>query len=206
MKALYSRECRSLTVNLKIVIIRIYTYKYKGFFDALSGKTIVLIFFTKFILLNGKNILTVMEMEKTEVGILLVEDNQEDAELTIRALKKNNLSANLVHVKDGAEALEFIFCNGKYSNRNFEIKPKIILLDLKMPKVNGMEVLQEIKSNEDTKAIPVIVLTSSKEDPDIKTCYQRGANSYIVKPVGFDNFTKAVSELGMYWLLLNTTK
>jgi two-component system, response regulator len=147
-----------------------------------------------------------MEMEKTEVGILLVEDNQEDAELTIRALKKNNLSTNLVHVKDGAEALEFIFCTGNYSNRNIEMKPKIILLDLKMPKVNGMEVLQEIKSNEDTKAIPVIVLTSSKEDPDIKTCYQRGANSYIVKPVGFDNFTKAVSELGMYWLLLNTTK
>jgi two-component system response regulator len=147
-----------------------------------------------------------MEMEKTEVGILLVEDNQEDAELTIRALKKNNLSANLVHVKDGAEALEFIFCTGKYANRNFEIKPKIVLLDLKMPKVNGMEVLQEIKSNGETKSIPVIVLTSSKEDPDIKTCYQLGANSYIVKPVGFDNFTKAVSELGIYWLLLNTAR
>jgi len=112
----------------------------------------------------------------------------------------------LVHVKDGAEALEFIFCTGKYSGRNFNLKPKIVLLDLNMPKINGVDVLKKIKSNDLTKAIPVIVLTSSKEDPDIENCYQLGANSYIVKPVGFDNFTKAVGELGMYWLLLNTAK
>lgn len=145
-------------------------------------------------------------MENTEVGILLVEDNLEDAELTIRALKKNKLADNLVHLKDGAQALEFLFCTGAYANRNFEMQPKIVLLDLKMPKVNGMEVLKEIKSNEHTKPIPVIVLTSSKEDPDIHTCYRLGANSYIVKPVGFDNFTNAVSELGLYWLLLNTAR
>jgi len=145
-------------------------------------------------------------MENNEIEVLLVEDNEEDAELTIRALKKNNLPVNLMHVKNGAEALDFIFCTGVYSKRNFENKPKIILLDLKMPKINGIEVLQKIKSNAETKAIPVIVLTSSKEDPDIERCYQLGANSYIVKPVDFANFTKVVSDLGMYWLLLNTCK
>ena len=145
-------------------------------------------------------------MENTEIGILLVEDNAEDAELTIRALRKNNIPATVLHVKDGAEALEYIFCTGKFADRNINVKPKLILLDLKMPKVNGIEVLDKIKSSEQTKAIPVVVLTSSKEDPDIEKCYQIGANSYIVKPVGFDNFTKAVSELGLYWLLLNTTK
>jgi two-component system response regulator len=146
-------------------------------------------------------------MENTEeIGILLIEDNPEDAELTLRALKKSNGSANLLHLKDGVEALDFIFCRGPYSQRNFEIQPKIILLDLKMPRVNGMEVLQKIKSNDSTKTIPVIVLTSSKEDPDIDKCYQLGANSYIVKPVGYENFTKTVSELGLYWRMLNTTK
>jgi len=142
-------------------------------------------------------------MEDNTIEILLVEDNYDDAELTIRALKKNNILNHLLHLKDGAEALEFIFCTGKYASRNIEIKPKIILLDLNMPKISGIEVLQKIKSNEATKAIPVIVLTSSKEDPDVHNCYQVGANSYIVKPVGFENFTKAISELGLYWLLRN---
>ena len=145
-------------------------------------------------------------MQNTEIDVLLVEDNAEDAELTIRALKKNNLPMNLLHLKDGAEALDFIFCKGAYADRTFDTKPKIILLDLKMPKVNGMEVVKKIKSHEETKSIPIVVLTSSKEDPDIEKCYSLGANSYIVKPVGFDNFTKAVSELGMYWLSLNTPK
>lgn len=145
-------------------------------------------------------------MQNNDVEILLVEDNEEDAELTIRALKKNNLTVNLVHLKDGEQALEFIFCTGTYSTRNFAQQPKIIMLDLKMPKVGGMEVIQRLKSDEETKSIPIVILTSSKEDPDIQRCYSLGANSYIVKPVGFENFTKTVSELGMYWLSLNTPK
>jgi|SRR6185312_5393020 len=142
-------------------------------------------------------------MENSEVDILLIEDNPDDAELTIRALKKNNLLNNLLHVKDGAEALDFLFCTGKYANRSAGLKPKVILLDLNMPKVNGIEVLQKIKANNLTKAIPVVVLTSSRESPDVQACYHMGANSFIVKPVGFENFTKAVSELGLYWVLLN---
>ena len=139
----------------------------------------------------------------SEIEILLVEDNMDDAELTIRALKKKYVLNNLVHVKDGAEVLDFIYCMGKYAGRNPEIKPRVILLDLNMPKVSGMEVLTQIKTNEHTKGIPIVVLTSSKEDPDVQRCYKLGVNSYIVKPVGFDNFTKAVTELGMYWMLLN---
>ena len=139
----------------------------------------------------------------TEVEILLIEDNMNDAELAIRALKKNNLVNNLVHLKDGAEALDFIFAEGKYSNRDSDNIPKVILLDLKMPKVSGIEVLQRLKADERTKKIPVVVLTSSKEDPDIKICYNLGANSYVVKPVDFDSFVKAVNDLGMYWMLLN---
>jgi two-component system response regulator len=137
------------------------------------------------------------------VQILLAEDNMNDAELTIRALKKNNPANELTHVKDGAEALDFIFAQGKYSNRNVENTPNIIVLDLKMPKVNGIEVLRRIKSDERTKKISVVVLTSSKEDPDIKECYNLGANSYVVKPVEFDKFVKAVSDLGLYWMILN---
>lgn len=106
-------------------------------------------------------------------------------------------------MKDGAEALEFIFCMGKYVNRSINIKPKIILLDLNMPKVSGIEVLARIKSDDRTKSIPVVVLTSSKENPDVQSCYQLGANSFIVKPVGFENFTKVITDLGLYWLLLN---
>jgi len=140
---------------------------------------------------------------ENSIEILLVEDNPSDAELTMRALKQNHLANNMVHLKDGAEALEFIFCTGAYSGRNMNEKPKVILLDLKMPKVNGIEVLRKIRADERTKIIPVVVLTSSKEDPDIKICYELGVNSYIIKPVGFDNFQKAVSALGFYWLLLN---
>lgn len=142
-------------------------------------------------------------IEKEGVEILLVEDSVSDAELTIRALKKKNLANNLIHLKNGAEALDFIFGRGAYSGRNPLVVPKVILLDLKMPKVNGLEVLAELRRDERTKSIPVVVLTSSREDPDIDTCYALGVNSYIVKPVEFDKFFKAVSELGFYWLLLN---
>ena len=140
---------------------------------------------------------------ETQVEILLVEDNMSDAELTIRALKKKNLANNLIHLKNGAEALDFIFCKGEYVGRDVNRTPRVILLDLKMPKINGLEVLQKIKGDERTRKIPVVVLTSSKEDPDIRDCYAFGVNSYIVKPVEFENFLKAVSELGFYWLLLN---
>lgn len=137
------------------------------------------------------------------IEILLVEDNPNDAELTIRALKKNNLANNITHLEDGAAALDYLFCEGIYAGRESFPRPKVILLDLKMPKIGGIEVLTRVKSDERTQSIPVVVLTSSKEDPDIKRCYELGVNSYIVKPVGFDNFLKAVAELGMYWLLLN---
>ena len=142
-------------------------------------------------------------MENTDVEILLIEDNPNDAELTIRALKKKNLANKIIHLKDGSEALDYIFCEGTYKTRNINNIPRAILLDLKMPKVNGIEVLKRVKADNRTKSIPIIVLTSSNEDPDVKICYEMGVNSYIVKPVGFDNFTKAVADLGMYWLLLN---
>jgi two-component system response regulator len=138
-----------------------------------------------------------------EVEILLVEDNGSDAEMTIRALKKNNLANKLLHLKDGAEALDFIFAQGIYAGRRVENSPKVILLDLKMPKISGLEVLQKIKGDERTKKIPVVVLTSSKEDPDIKACYDFGVNSYVVKPVEFDAFYKAISDLGLYWMIVN---
>lgn len=137
------------------------------------------------------------------IEILLIEDNMSDAELTIRALRKKNLANRLIHLKDGAEALDFIFCQGEFAHRNITNVPKVILLDLKMPRINGIEVLTKLRSDERTKCIPVVVLTSSKEDPDVEACYKLGANSYIVKPVEFDDFMKAVSELGFYWLLLN---
>jgi len=139
----------------------------------------------------------------SEVEILLVEDNMSDAELTIRALKKNNLANNLVHLKDGAEALDFLLLQGQYAGRAEEKKPRVILLDLKMPKVSGIEVLRVIKADVRTKEIPVVILTSSKEDPDVKGCYALGANSYVVKPVDFEQFVKAVSNLGLYWMLVN---
>jgi two-component system response regulator len=141
-------------------------------------------------------------MNSKEIEILLVEDNPDDAELTIRALKKQNLANNLIHLTDGSEALDFIFCLGKFSGRDLTF-PKVILLDLKMPKVNGMEVLEKIKSDPRTKSIPVVILTSSAEDPDIKRSYDLGANSYIVKPVEFNNFSRAVADLGLYWVVVN---
>ena len=142
-------------------------------------------------------------MESNEIQILLVEDNLNDAELTLRALKKHNLANKVFHVKDGAEALDFIFARGIYSYRNVEENPKVIFLDLKLPKVDGLEVLRQIKSDERAKVIPVVVLTSSQEEKDMVKSYKLGVNSYIVKPVDFESFFKAVSELGLYWLLLN---
>ncbi|MFB2623894.1 MULTISPECIES: response regulator [Methanothermobacter] len=139
----------------------------------------------------------------TDADILLVEDNPTDAELTIRALKKNNLANKLHWVKDGAEALDYIFARGSYSERDPANLPKLILLDLRMPKVDGLEVLQEIKRNEDTCRIPVVVLTSSKEDRDIVESYKLGVNSYVSKPVEFDEFINAVSTLGFYWMIIN---
>lgn len=138
-----------------------------------------------------------------ELEILLVEDNPTDAELTMRALKKKNLSNNLVWLKDGSEALDFLFATGSYSERNIEYVPKLILLDLRMPKVDGLEVLQRIKENEKTRKIPVVILTSSKEDEDIVESYELGVNSYVSKPVEFDEFMGAVSTLGLYWIFLN---
>lgn len=142
-------------------------------------------------------------MDEKEVEILLVEDNPDDAELAIRALKKSHLANNVTHLLDGAEALDFLFASGRYAERDLNNLPKVILLDLKMPKVNGLEVLQRIKSEPRTKMIPVVILTSSAEDPDIKRSYELGANSYIVKPVEFNNFAKIISDLGMYWLVIN---
>jgi two-component system, response regulator len=138
-----------------------------------------------------------------QVEVLLVEDNVHDAEMTIRALRKVNLANNLVHLKDGEEALEFIFAQGKFSDRQQTDLPKVILLDIKMPKVDGIEVLKQLKSRESTKAIPVVIMTSSKEEQDIISSYQLGVNSYVVKPVDFEGFARAVSQLGMYWLLTN---
>jgi two-component system, response regulator len=138
------------------------------------------------------------------IDILLVEDNASDAELTIRALKRNNLANNLLHIKDGKEALDFVFAREKYENvRDVMHPPRIVLLDIQMPKVNGMEVLEKIKADPRTKAIPVVMLTSSKESPDIKKSYALGANSYIVKPVSFENFSEAITALGFYWLVIN---
>lgn len=136
------------------------------------------------------------------VEILLAEDNPTDAELTMRALRKNNLANNLVWVKDGAQALDFIFCKGAYAERGNGL-PRLIMLDLKMPKVSGIEVLQQIKSDEHTKIIPVVMLTSSAEERDIVESYKLGVNSYLVKPVDFTQFIAVVSEAGLYWAVMN---
>jgi two-component system response regulator len=137
------------------------------------------------------------------VDILLVDDNPQDAELTIRALRKRKLANRLVVVEDGAEALDFIFCRGRYAERDIAHPPKVVLLDLKLPKLNGLEVLREIRADQRTRSIPVVMVTSSREDPDIKTAYDLGANSYVVKPVEFDAFVQAMSHVGFYWLLVN---
>ena len=142
-------------------------------------------------------------MTENEIEILLVEDNPDDLDMTLRALHKVNLANRIQVARDGVEALEFIFCTGPHAGRKIENGPKVILLDLKLPKVDGLEVLRRVKADPRTKTIPVVVLTSSKEQPDVVECYQLGVNSYIVKPVDFEQFTQAMQQLGMYWLLLN---
>jgi len=142
-------------------------------------------------------------MEHEEYEILIVEDNPQDAELMVRSLKKRRLANNLIVVEDGEEALDFILCRGQYSGRDIKRPPKVIFLDLKLPKVNGLEVLKEIKSHKLTKKIPVVIVTSSREDPDVQAAYDLGANSYVVKPVNFENFSETMSQLGMYWLVVN---
>jgi len=137
------------------------------------------------------------------VDVLLVEDNPQDAELMIRALRKRNILNPLYVVEDGAAALDFIFCRGAYADRHGAKPPKVILLDLKLPKLGGLEVLQTLKADDETRMIPVVVVTSSREDPDIQAAYALGANSYVVKPVGFAEFMEAMSNLGLYWLLIN---
>ena len=138
-----------------------------------------------------------------DIEILLVEDNASDAEMTIRALKKNSLGNKIMHLKDGADALDFLFAEGAYTGRDMGSRPKVILLDLKMPKVNGVEVLEILKKDALTKNIPVVILTSSKEHPDVEKCYGLGVNSYIVKPIVIDDFVKVVADLGLYWVLHN---
>ena len=142
-------------------------------------------------------------MIENSIEILLVEDNPNDVELALHALKKNNLTNHIQVVRDGAEALEFLFGSGAYAGREVNHTPKVILLDLKLPKVDGLEVLRRIKSDERTRLIPVVVLTSSREERDIVESYRLGVNSYITKPVDFEQFTEAVRQLGLYWLLLN---
>ena len=138
-----------------------------------------------------------------EVEILLVEDNPYDAELTLRALKNKGLANKLLTFQDGVEALDFLFGAGVYAGRNLALRPKVILLDLKLPRINGLEVLEKIRADERTMTIPVVILTSSQEESDIVRGYNLGVNSYMVKPVDFDKFFQAVEELGLYWLLLN---
>lgn len=138
-----------------------------------------------------------------DTEILLVEDNADDAELTLRALKKHNLANKVHHVADGAEALAFLFATGAYEGRVAATVPKVVLLDLKLPKVDGMEVLRRIKADERTRDIPVVILTSSREDRDIIEGYRLGVNSYVQKPVQFDRFVEAVAQLGLYWMVLN---
>jgi two-component system response regulator len=142
-------------------------------------------------------------MTENEIEILLVEDNQDDLEMTLRALRKANLANHIQVARDGAEAVEFIFGEGAHAGRKVENTPKVILLDLKLPKIDGMEILKRVKTDLRTKNIPVVMLTSSKEQKDVVESYHLGVNSYIVKPVNFESFAAAVAELGMYWLLLN---
>lgn len=137
------------------------------------------------------------------IEILLVEDNPSDAKLAHMALQESRIANKIIHLKNGAEALDYIFCEGEYASRNMDNHPRLILLDLKMPKINGIEVLRKIKSDTRTNTIPVVVFTSSNEDPDVEECYLLGVNSYIVKPVDFDQLMKAVNEIGLYWLILN---
>jgi CheY-like chemotaxis protein len=142
-------------------------------------------------------------MKTQEADILLVEDSPDDADLAVHALRREKLANNIVIVRDGEEALDFLFCRGAHSNRSFDHPPKLILLDLKLPKVNGIEILKQIKADTRTKTIPVVILTSSKEERDLVDGYNLGANSYIQKPVNFDQFRETVKTLGLYWLVVN---
>jgi len=138
-----------------------------------------------------------------KIDIVLCEDNGDDAELTIRALSTHGLDRSLIHLKDGEALLHYIYCTGAYATRNAAELPRLIILDLKMPKVDGLEVIRKLKSDTRTSMIPIVLLTSSKEEKDIKESYRLGVNSYIVKPVEFEGFIKAVSSMGSYWLILN---
>jgi two-component system response regulator len=137
------------------------------------------------------------------VQILIVEDNPNDAELTLRALKKHNLVNEVYIAEDGQEAIDFVFCDGKFEDRNNSLPLKVIFLDLQLPKISGLEVLKRIKSDPKTKKLPVVIVTSSKEDPDIKAAYELGANGYVVKPVDFNDFIKVMQHTGLFWLLVN---
>ena len=143
-------------------------------------------------------------MAGNEIEILLIEDNPGDLELTLHALRKNNLANKIQVARDGEEALDFLFCRGEFKERNRNQAPKLVLLDLKLPKVDGIEVLRQIKRDPHTKSIPVTVLTTSKEQSDLKSCYELGVNSYIQKPVDFDKFRETVKQFSLYWLLINT--
>ena len=142
-------------------------------------------------------------MNAGKLDILLVEDNQDDMDLALHALKQGKLANNIVVARDGEEALDFLFCRGAFAQRSFEHPPKLVLLDLKLPKVDGMEVLRQAKSDPRTKTIPIVIMTSSKEERDLVAGYNLGANSYIQKPVDFDQFRETVKSVGLYWLVIN---
>ena len=141
--------------------------------------------------------------EPNEVDILLVEDNPDDLELTLHALRREHLANNIFAVRDGEEAVEFLFCTGRFQKRDFDHLPRLVLLDLKLPKLNGLEILKRVKQDPRTKALPVVVLTSSKEERDLVASYNLGANSYIQKPVDFDRFREIVKSTGLYWMVIN---
>ncbi len=141
-----------------------------------------------------------------EIEIILIEDNVDDATLAIHSLRENKLTNKIIHLKNGDEAFRFFFMKEQFDNEYFNPSPKVVFLDLKMPKVNGLQVLERLKTEKETKNIPVVILTSSNEDPDIKKCYELGANSYVVKPIEFKNFSNHVAQLGMYWTVLNKTE
>jgi len=154
------------------------------------------------LLLDERNI---MDPVKKTKYILLVEDNKDDEDLTIRALRKGNIANDIVVARDGVEALDFIFAQGAHKNRDVSHRPQVVLLDLKLPKVNGLEVLEKIRADERTKTWPVVILTSSREETDLVRGYSLGVNSYICKPVDMTQFTESIQQLGLYWLVLNET-